>query len=193
MRDLAILVPSRGRPESVARLVQACEKTCGTDYHLVFAFDDNDKLIQASKRAAGHSYVMTGPRKGLAEWTNVLWRELRHEFSYFASIGDDHIPRTPGWDTYLTGALDSHAGGFALVRDGPPAAATRPHRGRARAGRDELPGDVRHLRTGAERAWVDRRAVHGPLLHRCCVARSRGDGGLPLLPARGGAIPRSLD
>src|SRR5262249_33313528 len=120
MRDLAILVPSRGRPESVARLVQACEKTCGTDYHLVFAFDDNDKLIQASKRAAGHSYVMTGPRKGLAEWTNVLWRELRHEFSYFASIGDDHIPKTPGWDTYLTGALDSHGGGFAYCWNGHP-------------------------------------------------------------------------
>jgi len=118
MRDLAILVPSRGRPESVARLVQACEKTCGTDYQLVFAFDDDDLSIQASKRAAGHSYVMTGPRKGLAEWTNVLWRELRHEFSYFASIGDDHIPKTPGWDTHLAGALDAHGGGFAYCWNG---------------------------------------------------------------------------
>jgi hypothetical protein len=47
-----------------------------------------------------------------------MWRELEGEFSYFASIGDDHIPRTPGWDTHLTGALETHGGGFAYCWNG---------------------------------------------------------------------------
>src|SRR5215475_2728020 len=118
MRDLAILVPSRGRPESVARLTEVCAKTCETDYQLVWAFDDDDPDIQASKRAARHGYVYTGPRKGLAEWTNVLWREHRHDFRYFASIGDDHIPKTDGWDKQLTTALELQSGGFAYCWNG---------------------------------------------------------------------------
>ena len=64
MRDLAILVPSRGRPGSVERLVKACADTCATDYQLCFAFDDDDPEIQVSKRAAGSYYTeaLFGPR-----------------------------------------------------------------------------------------------------------------------------------
>ena len=118
MRDLAILVPSRGRPGSVARLVSACEQTCATDWQLCFAFDDNDPELDASKRAAGSSYVWTGPRQGLAAWTNTMWSDLRSEFACFASVGDDHIPKTQAWDKHLTGALDAHGGGFAYCWNG---------------------------------------------------------------------------
>src|SRR5215475_352614 len=118
MRDLAIIVPSRGRPASVARLTETCARTCRTDYQLIWAFDDDDPDIQASKRAAGHGYVYTGERKGLAEWTNVLWRKHEHDFAYFASIGDDHIPQTDGWDKHLCGALAAHGGGFSYCWNG---------------------------------------------------------------------------
>ena len=118
MRDLAIIVPSRGRPESVARLTRVCRDMSTTDYQLCWAFDDDDPTLDESKRAAAGGYIWTGPRDGLSGWTNKLWAELRGEFRYFASIGDDHIPRTPGWDAKLTGALEEHGGGFAYCWNG---------------------------------------------------------------------------
>lgn len=118
MRDLAILVPSRGRPENVARLTARCAETCQTDYQLCWAFDDDDPTLDENKRAAGSGYIWTGPRDGLGGWTNKLWRELEHDFRYFASIGDDHFPVTHGWDKLMTGTLEEAGGGFAYCWNG---------------------------------------------------------------------------
>jgi hypothetical protein len=124
MRDLAILVPSRGRPENVERLKQACAATCATDYQLCWAFDNDDPTLDESKRAAGtgvnggRSYLWTGPRDGLAGWTNRMWAETQGDFRYYASIGDDHVPITHGWDKEMTAALEDHGGGFAYCWNG---------------------------------------------------------------------------
>ena len=118
MRDLAIIVPSRGRPESVARLTRVCQERSLTDYQLCWGFDDDDPSLDASKRAAASGYIWTGPRDGLAGWTNRIWGELRGEFRWYASIGDDHIPRTDGWDKQLTTALSLKGGGFAYCWNG---------------------------------------------------------------------------
>lgn len=118
MRDLAILVPSRGRPENVARLTERCAETCQTDYQLCWAFDDDDPTLDESKRAAGHGYIWTGPRDGLGGWTNKMWHELEHDFRYFMSMGDDHFPVTHGWDKLMVAALEAHGGGFAYCWNG---------------------------------------------------------------------------
>lgn len=120
MRDLAILVPSRGRPASVTRLVEACRETCLTDYQLCWGFDEDDPELDSNLIARGHSrsYSWTGPRKGLAAWTNAMWRSLEGEFRYYASIGDDHEPLTRGWDKQLTGTLEERGGGFAYCWNG---------------------------------------------------------------------------
>ena len=55
MTDLAVLVPSRGRPANVARLIEACAKTCRADTILHFGFDDDDDAMSANLAAAdGH-------------------------------------------------------------------------------------------------------------------------------------------
>ena len=121
MRDLAILVPSRGRPKSVTRLTEACKDTCGLDYQLCWAFDEDDPhLTENLERAnwTARPYTWTAPRKGLAEWTNIMWRELEGEFRWYASIGDDHVPLTHGWDKQLCGVLDQKGGGFSYCWNG---------------------------------------------------------------------------
>lgn len=118
MRDLAIIVPSRGRPSSVARLADACKRTCLTDYQLCWGFDDDDPHLDENKRNAASGYIWTGPRDGLTGWTNKIWRELEGEFRYFASIGDDHIPQTHGWDKQLTTVLEMKGGGFSYCWNG---------------------------------------------------------------------------
>jgi len=126
-RQLAVLIPSRGRPQRVAETVAAYAKTCLGDYQICWAFDDDDPELEANKAAAGtgpwggKSYIWTGPRNTLAGWTNVMWRELEGEFGYFGSFGDDHLPVTHGWDTRLTAVLEAKGGGFAYCDNGQPA------------------------------------------------------------------------
>jgi hypothetical protein len=98
----------------VDRLVRACALTCTADTRLHFAFDDDDDQREASiKAAAGHRYTV-GPRQGLAAWTNEL--AARHvkrlDTRALASIGDDMVPVTHGWDEKLLGALPLR-GGFS--------------------------------------------------------------------------------
>ncbi len=115
MADLWVIVPSRGRPRSVERLVKACALTCRADTRLHFAFDDDDETAEdAAKVAAGHQ-VTTGPRDNLAGWTNKL-AALHPDAPALASIGDDHLPITDGWDEKLLEALPP-GGGFTYPND----------------------------------------------------------------------------
>ena len=123
MRDLAILVPSRGRPKSVTRLTEACKQFCATDYQLCWAFDDDDPHIAENLERANWTstpYIWQAPRRGLADWTNVMWRELEGEFRCYASIGDDHEPLTPAWDKRMFATLAAKGGGFAYCDNGHP-------------------------------------------------------------------------
>lgn len=97
--DLALLVPSRGRPKNVARLTDACAETCRTDYEIHWGFDDDDPELTANWAAAGIN-VTTMPRMGLAKWTNVLAHANLH-VPFLCSIGDDMVPLTVGWDEML--------------------------------------------------------------------------------------------
>ena len=112
MTHVRFLVPSRGRPANVARLIAACEKTCRTDYLLHFGFDDDDPCAEDNSSAADLHKWEIRPRMGLAAWTNHLagWHR---SVPYLASVGDDMTPETDGWDELLTGAIDRMGGGFA--------------------------------------------------------------------------------
>jgi len=95
-------VPSRGRPANVARLIEACEKTCRADTRLVFGFDQDDPELPANSMAAATGSVAWSimPRMGLARWTNYL-SALHEDARWQASIGDDMVPLTDGWDERL--------------------------------------------------------------------------------------------
>lgn len=123
MRDLAILVPSRGRPGNVARLAAACRATCTGQTDLFFGFDNDDPELQANKRAATAewAYVDVGPRRFLGPYTNDLWKLARQAvpggYHAYASLGDDHVPETKGWDSEILAELDARGGGIAWPRD----------------------------------------------------------------------------
>ena len=118
MTDLAILVPSRGRPASVARLAEACARTCRTNYVLHFGFDDDDPELDANRAAAAGHHATTLGRMGLVAWTNHLAsRYMPRPPAYFASLGDDHLPISDGWDEQLITAVEHMGGGFAYPND----------------------------------------------------------------------------
>ena len=75
MTDLVILVPSRGRPKNVRRLIAACRETCRTDALIAFGFDDDDPCLQDCLASLSwKSTASVRKRMGLAPWTNELAR-----------------------------------------------------------------------------------------------------------------------
>ena len=115
-RDLLVITPTRGRPGSMKRLADAvaATATCLTD--LIFAVDDDDP---ASLATAGEKGAWAcGPRDTVSGWTNRLALEHAGRYRALASLSDDHVPRTPGWDRLLLDAIDGMGGtGFAYGDD----------------------------------------------------------------------------
>jgi len=122
MRDLLLIVPSRGRPASVARLVQALGQTVTTEAELALALDDDDPTRHEAEGAARSSLfpvsVYQGRRQTWAGWTNDIAVRAAPGFRAVCSLGDDHVPLTSGWDRLLLDAIEKAGGtGFAYPND----------------------------------------------------------------------------
>jgi hypothetical protein len=128
--DLAILVPSRGRPQNLDRLLFAVSRLTGVAVGKVAVFlgldddDDVDAYLRMPNvdgaASTGMLKVVTGPRQSLSEWTNQLAAtaaDTAHA-EYLCSLGDDHVPVSRGWDTSLMRACRSLPGpGYAYGND----------------------------------------------------------------------------
>lgn len=119
MADLAVLTPTRGRPAQFAELAQAIHATAALDVVLIGYVDDDDPDLEAYlELAGGHVFIADGPRQSLSGWTNAAARAAVHAAPYLASLGDDHLPRTAGWDQRLIAAIEAFAGpGMAYGND----------------------------------------------------------------------------
>ena len=88
------------------------------------AVDDDDPELErykyVMKQAAGEGDKLTvGPRKGLTGWTNEIAVPAAEDYPYLASLGDDMVPRTPGWDKALVKGIERMGGtGFTYPWDG---------------------------------------------------------------------------
>lgn len=166
MPDLAVLVPSRGRPQNVARLVEACARTCRLDTVIAFGFDDDDDDLAANLKAADGCFTSVRRRMGLAKWTNVL-SALHEDATWQASIGDDMVPVTDGWDERLCEAAGSS--GMAYPNDGR---------------RDDIPEAI-VISTGLVRAlgWLAEPSLEHWYIDNVWSDLGRGAGCLAYLPS----------
>jgi hypothetical protein len=117
VRDLLIITPSRGRPAAAARLAAACAGLCTTDWRLLFCLDDDDPAADAYPAQSDRVRYLTGARRSLSAWTNAAAGEYGGGYRALCSLGDDHVPRTPGWDALLLDAVEGMGGGFAYPDD----------------------------------------------------------------------------
>jgi hypothetical protein len=123
MRDLLVIVPSRGRPERLRAMLDACLSLSEADTDIAVAFDDDDSDAYPSLAASYGSkrvWWFTGKRDTLAGWTNwvAFGPGTGGKYRAFASLGDDHLPWTPGWDRLLLEAIGGDGGeGIAYGND----------------------------------------------------------------------------
>jgi hypothetical protein len=121
--DLLVIVPSRGRPENIRRLLNGVHETSKLATHVHVAADDDDPDLESYRQVMDEAgspgdVLETGPRKGLAAWTNEIALRRAGEYPFLASFGDDHLPRTQHWDYYLVRAIEHMGGGFSYPWDG---------------------------------------------------------------------------
>jgi hypothetical protein len=113
VKDLLVITPTRGRPWHLQRLAVALADTCALGTDLAFYVDDDDPRLR-EYRELGLPGFLTGPRDTLTALTNRIALERAGEYRFLASLGDDHVPRTPGWDRELCGEIERMGGtGFA--------------------------------------------------------------------------------
>lgn len=116
MKDLAVLVPSRGRPENIVRLRDAFAKTCTSDISLhVYVDSDDPKLLDYSNIDGIHLYV--GKPSRIGPILNNAAPVLSEGSFAVGFMGDDHLPRTEGWDYIMLTKLKQTGTGVAYGND----------------------------------------------------------------------------
>jgi hypothetical protein len=138
VRDLLVITPSRGRPERLREMLSATLSLSRAETDIAVGIDWDDPE-RAAYESLGSRLDRSWPyrilwhiaarRHTLTEWTNHIVGQRRpsgegeppNSLTYraFASLGDDHLPRTEGWDALLLAAIDAMGGtGIAYGNDG---------------------------------------------------------------------------
>lgn len=123
MKDLALLVPSRGRPASIARLWDALTATCQGDTTLIVGLDDDDPALLDYpdldvRPGLNYEYVQRGDLHGIVAWYNALAIRRADKYRFLGALADDNLPQTPGWDVAIMEALERTP--FAFGNDQSP-------------------------------------------------------------------------
>lgn len=117
---LLVIVPSRGRPGRLAELIAAIRATRTATTQVAVGLDGDDPRLRqylTGPQGSDVEYVI-GDRKSLTGWTNTIaLGRLSHGFTHYASLGDDHLPRTRGWDDTLMRAADRSGPGISYGND----------------------------------------------------------------------------
>lgn len=111
---LGILLPTRGRPDNLARFIAATESTA-EDFHLYIRLDWDDPAAPAYDEVIGrpppHITVTHGSRIFFGPSLNELAAHAERDgVSHVGMFGDDVVPVTEGWDTRLVEGLGDDLG-----------------------------------------------------------------------------------
>lgn len=104
--DLAVIVPTRGRPENISRLIDAMGETCRGDTTLIVGVDQDDPDLPVYEGLGCEVEVRPGLHRQLVRWLNLLAVPRSSEYRAIGHIGDDNVPRTVGWDVRIMESLE---------------------------------------------------------------------------------------
>lgn len=121
MAELTVLTPSRGRPKNAVQMYEAFRETCRADTKLVMIVDEDDPSLSTYYTLLYGIGQVTVVPAGTAGMVAALQSgyEAHKEHLGFAVMfaGDDHRPRTPGWDTRYLETLRAMGTGFVYGND----------------------------------------------------------------------------
>lgn len=94
--EMAVIIPSRGRPQNIRRWLKAVEET-RAHVDLWIGVDDDDPNLDEYQAIEGINLVI-GPRQRFGPTLNRIALAIADSYKYIMWAGDDHKPVTPGWD-----------------------------------------------------------------------------------------------
>lgn len=95
---LAVMVPTRSRPQNAARLEEAIYNTTRLKTKVFFIVGSEDPAMEEYLNALPAGSVFVFPDRGLVKALNWASSFLKEDYDCLVFMGDDHIPRTAGWD-----------------------------------------------------------------------------------------------
>lgn len=105
-KRLLLIVPSRKRPKACDELLATFKETA-EDADIIFGLDDDDQS-KYSPEVLNHSSI--NPRLRMGGTLNLLATRHADEYEFLSFMGDDHRPRTKGWDRILCDAIGDRPG-----------------------------------------------------------------------------------
>lgn len=119
--NLLVVMPTRGRPGRFAEFLDAFSATRSHITTRVLACVDDDDPTLGSYPPIPNliGRYSTGPRAGFMPRLNrEAVARCDENWGAIASFGDDHVPRTVGWDRHCLDALRAMGGGVVYPNDG---------------------------------------------------------------------------
>lgn len=113
-----MLVPTRGRPHNVQRLLDTWESTVDTRVNtdVLFLVDADDPVID-EYRAIDARYVVFETWQPMVYKVDAAAVKLASSYYALGFMGDDHVPRTPGWNAMMTAQLRTQRAGIVYGDD----------------------------------------------------------------------------
>lgn len=112
MRDLLVIVPSRGRVERLREFLSCFEKTRTIKTDVAIALDNDEPQMEgyqkllADYKSGDWLIQFQGPRKTITPWINYIAREEVDNYRAMCVMGDDNVPISTGWDRDLMAAIE---------------------------------------------------------------------------------------
>lgn len=103
MKDLLLVVPSRGRPQNIKRLWAEMQATCKGDTTLIVGLDEDDPALDLYP--PGPEYEIRSGLRQVVAWVNELAVPLAKDYRFIGHVGDDNSFKTDGWDLHVKHAL----------------------------------------------------------------------------------------
>lgn len=118
-KGLLTVVPTRNRVENALELLDVFYKTTtDDDSGLLFVVGTEDPRFEEYKEAIPRWHLETFPSRGLVKALNhAVSCGFAKEYEAIGFMGDDHRPRTTGWDSAYLGALREMGAGYVYGND----------------------------------------------------------------------------
>ncbi|HEY9473032.1 MAG TPA: hypothetical protein VIS06_04165, partial [Mycobacteriales bacterium] len=118
--DLVVLVPSRGRPGNIRDLRKAWDATSTARSAFAVIVDEDDPCCEeylADATSREEVFVSRGRRRRIGQLLNEVAPQVAGHARAVGFMGDDHRPRSRGWDTTMLHTLDAMGGGLVYGDD----------------------------------------------------------------------------
>lgn len=119
MNGLLTIVPTRNRVENALRLLDAFYNTTDLDDSgLLFVVGTEDPRLEEYRTKIPKNHLLVFPDRGMVKALNyAVSCGYAEQYEALGFMGDDHLPRTYGWDSAYLGNLRELEYGYVYGND----------------------------------------------------------------------------